>query len=91
MVDVVATLDRDTFVANYLEKNKPVVVTDGLKIPASEKWNFRYFVDNFGSKEVKISLEDKDGNHKTIPSTLGFYIESFSRILFNSGAKTILM
>ena len=83
MVDVKATIDKDSFVINYLNKNQPVVVTNQLNgIPACEKWNFRYFVDNYGSNEIKISFENENG-YQMVSTNLASFIGSFSNIQMN--------
>jgi hypothetical protein len=54
-VDTFATLSPEEFRRNYYQTMKPVVVKDWAKQwPAYNKWNWDYFIDIVGDKEVGV-------------------------------------
>lgn len=54
-VDTVATISPEEFKAKYYSQMKPLVIKDLAKQwPAYQKWNWDYFIDIVGEKEVGV-------------------------------------
>jgi hypothetical protein len=54
-VDKVASIDPEVFRKEYYEASKPLVITDLSKSwKAREKWNWDYFAEKVGNKEVAL-------------------------------------
>src|SRR4051812_10831678 len=55
-----ADLPYDTFVAEYMRKNRPVVVRNSApEWPALRKWTPQFFKEQFGDRMVPVSYEAK--------------------------------
>ncbi|MBP6431372.1 MAG: cupin-like domain-containing protein [Ferruginibacter sp.] len=54
-VDIVETISAEDFKAKYYKPMKPLVIKDLAKQwPAYSKWNWDYFIDTVGEKEVGV-------------------------------------
>lgn len=79
-VDVVSSIDRDTFRKKYFLPQRPVVIKDLAKNwPAYQKWNWDYFKSVVGDKRVGIYNNVKSDAYTPINkaddyTTFGDYI-----------------
>ena len=54
-VDKVESISPGNFKENYYDTMKPLVITGLAKSwPAYQKWNWDYFIDTVGDKEVGV-------------------------------------
>jgi hypothetical protein len=80
-VDKVASIDAEAFRREYYEPAKPLVITDLSKSwKARDKWNWDYFADIVGSKEVALYNNVKSDAYTPINKaddykTFGEYID----------------
>ena len=55
IIDKVKTISAEDFKANYYNKKRPLIITDLAKQwPGFDKWNWDYFIDAVGDKEVGV-------------------------------------
>jgi hypothetical protein len=59
-------LSSDAFLNDFYTAGRPVVITGMMEDwPARQKWNFDYFKDNFGNKEVQVQFgRNSDENYE---------------------------
>lgn len=80
-VDTVSTIDPEVFRTNYYDAAKPLVIKDLAKDwPATKKWNWEYFKQLVGDKEVGIYNNTKSDAYTPINKaddykTFGQYID----------------
>lgn len=78
-IERVERLSLARFRQEYDRPGKPIVITNALDWPAFKHWTHKWFKDQFGSKEVELSVNPTH-THKTVKMPLGAYID---RILSN--------
>ena len=50
-------MSEDEFRHDYLERNRPVIITGALSAwPANTKWGRNFFSENFGNQELHVKL-----------------------------------
>ncbi|MEP6711900.1 MAG: cupin-like domain-containing protein [Ferruginibacter sp.] len=66
-IDKVESISPEDFKKNYYEKMKPLIIT-GLakKWPAYKNWNWDYFIDKVGEKEVGVYNNVKSDSYTPI-------------------------
>jgi ribosomal protein L16 Arg81 hydroxylase len=66
-VDVVKTISADDFKKNYYNTGLPVIIKNMAKNwPAYSKWNWDYFIETVGQKEVGVYNNVKSDSYTTI-------------------------
>ena len=66
-IDKVASISPEDFKINYYDKMRPLIITDLSKQwPAYKKWNWDYFIDKVGNKEVGVYNNVKSDSYTPI-------------------------
>lgn len=66
-IDKVASISSEDFKNNYYQKKKPLIITGLAKEwPAYKKWNWDYFIDTVGEKEVGVYNNVKSDSYTPI-------------------------
>jgi Cupin-like domain len=72
-VDTVYSISPENFKKNYYSLNKPLIIKDiAKKWPAYEKWNWDYFIENVGEKEVGVYNNVKSDSYTPINTADGY-------------------
>lgn len=80
-IDVVANISPEKFKSNYYEPQIPLVIKDLAKQwPAYDKWNWDYFKELVGHKQVGIYNNNKSNAHTPVNTaddytSFGAYID----------------
>jgi hypothetical protein len=75
-IDVRQKLSREEFVANYLSKDRPVVITDAMNDWPARHWSFASFERDFGDNTVTLQSPEFEGSRV---STLRDFIAQIRR------------
>ena len=66
-IDKVASISPEDFKINYYDKMRPLIITDLSKQwPAYKNWNWDYFIDKVGNKEVGVYNNVKSDSYTPI-------------------------
>ena len=72
-IDVVETIDRDTFQEKYFKPRKPLIIKGLAKEwPAYKKWTWEYFKEIVGEKEVPVYNNIKSDSYTPINKADGY-------------------
>ncbi len=83
-IDVVNNISKEEFQKNYYQKSRPLIIKDLAKQwPAFNKWNWQYFKQLVGDKEVGLYNNIKSDSYTPINTaddykTFGEYIDMIS-------------
>ncbi|MBC9934526.1 cupin-like domain-containing protein [Chitinophaga qingshengii] len=83
MIEIVNSIDRDTFYRKFVAPGKPVLIKGGTRNwPALEKWNYDYFKKMGDAVSVPLKTGDVSKGNKTIMTVAEYtaLLEQYERL-----------